>query len=155
MASREQIRIIHSLKSALKLTEDEYRSLLSGYEVESSKDLSFETAADVIRNMTKNAQSAGVWTQKPGRSDRSERYEHLDGRARNMASPAQLRMIEGLWNDVSYVRDPDKQRKALRTFLERFDVSALEFVKTSLVPKILRALEHMKAKQRQAPKKAA
>ncbi|HNW35280.1 MAG TPA: DUF1018 domain-containing protein [Candidatus Ozemobacteraceae bacterium] len=142
MASKEQIKTIHVLINALRIEDDVYRGLLEGYGVASSKDLSFDKAAALISRLATDAQSAGVWTPKQG----PKRYEHLDARSEEWASPAQLRLIEGLWNDVSYMSTQGERRLALRRFVEkRFGFSALEFIPAKSVRKIVQTFEAMKA----------
>ena len=141
MASKEQVKTIHVLVKALQIEEDVYRAMLEELGVASSKDLSFSQAAALIGRLAANAKSAGVWTPRQA----PKRYEHLDIRSEEWASPAQLRLIEGLWNDVSYV-PAEERRKALRRFIEeRFGFSALEFIPAKGVRRIVQTLEAMKA----------
>lgn len=143
MASKEQVKTIHVLVKALQIEDDIYRAMLENLGAASSKDLSFSQAAALIGRLATDAKSAGVWTQRQS----PKRYEHLDDRTEEWASPAQLRLIEGLWNDVSYV-PAEERRKALRRFIERrFHYSALEFIPAKAVRRIVETLESMKAGQ--------
>ena len=138
-ANREQIKIIHALKGALSLDEDTYRGLVASYGADSSKDLPFERAKELIDWMTGQAVAAGTWHPRRGRQ-----FDHLANRAPEMASPSQLRFIAALWSEVSFVPDRVGREKALRKFLGRFGVSALEFLTKVQVSKVLAALNEMK-----------
>ena len=68
MATAKQIKIIHACKGALGLSDEDYRAILAGYGVESSKDLSTYKAAKLLFDLETKAQAAGVW--KRGRTPR-------------------------------------------------------------------------------------
>lgn len=138
-----QIKLIHTLKSRLKLSDDEYRELLSEHRAWSSKELSAKEANLVIDELKRRLQAAGGWTDH-GKTRR--RYEAMAGRD-SMATPAQLRMIEAMWKEVSYMTTELGRKAALRRFVKRIaHVDALEFLSGQDVPKIIRALEAMKRK---------
>jgi len=141
MPTKDQLKLIHALKRALRLDDGEYRGLLGSYGVESSKDLGSPDAAKLIDWMQQQAVAAGVWKNHGGKP-KEKPYEHLKGRL-GMASPAQLRMIEALWKVVSVCVDPDSRKKALRNFLSRFGVSAPEFLPVNKVPAVINALQAM------------
>lgn len=65
MATGRQIKLIHTVKSALGLSDDDYRAVLAGYGVSSSKDLSTWHAAKMLQDLETKAAAAGVW--KTGR----------------------------------------------------------------------------------------
>jgi len=68
MATAKQIKLIHCCKSALKLSDEDYRAVLAGYGVSSSKDLSTWHAAKLQQDLETKATAAGVW--KTGRAPR-------------------------------------------------------------------------------------
>ena len=145
MISNNQIKMIHTLKNKLNLDEDIYRSMLSTYNVESSKKLDFEDAKDLITKLQKMALEVGIWKKN---KRRPSKYKELKGRS-EMATPAQLRMIEGMWADVSYQETPEEREKALRKFLYRIvKVSDLSFLKSTQVSKVINALKAMKWQKR-------
>jgi hypothetical protein len=62
-----------------------------------------------------------------------------------MATPAQLRMIEAIWIDVSRMPNYAAKQKALKGFLRRITgVEELRFVEGWMVRKIITAIQHMK-----------
>lgn len=140
-----QIKKIHALKNALKLTEEEYRSTLAvNFNVASSKLLTAEQADSLITALEADAIRQDVWTKFEGK----KRFENLGDRP-GMASPAQLRKIEALWKDYTIdIKDPKKRAKALRTFLDRhFKVSDLRFLDTIMTRKVIHTLNHMVARK--------
>ncbi|MDH4162004.1 MAG: regulatory protein GemA [Nitrospirota bacterium] len=135
-----QIKKIHTLKTALKMTEKEYRGTLAiNFEAASSKQLTSEQANSLITALEDSAIERGVWNKFEGK----ERFENLGHRA-DMAQPSQLRKIEALWRDAVDIRDHKKREKALRTFLDRhFKVSDLRFLDTVTTRKVIHTLNNM------------
>jgi hypothetical protein len=139
--TKQQIKLIHTLKSKLKLSDEEYRLRLSDYWVNTSKNLSYDEAEDFITKLKKEAIEKGVWTN---RFNRSSRFNELAGRE-GMATPAQLRMIEAMWKKVSYTHDPAKRQSALRKILFRIaKVEDLRFLRSKDVSKIVNAFKNMR-----------
>lgn len=138
MATKQQIIQIHTLRSKLALTDEEYRSMLASYGVESSVDLDEAHARSLVEAL--NTRVKKNW------APRSER-EHVGKRPGVMATADQINMIEAMWHSVSRVKDPQEQRKALDVFLfRRFHRGGLMMVERALVHKIVRALEEMQNK---------
>lgn len=135
-----RIKKIHTLKSVLGLSEEEYRlTLFHNFRVDSSKRLSHDQQEELIRELESEAVQKGVWQKFEGKS----RFESL-GQRSGMASPAQLRKIEALWKDASDIKDHKFRAKALRTFLcGHFKVSDLRFLEEDKVKKVINALNHM------------
>lgn len=146
--SKQQIKLIHTLRSAMSMDEDTYRAvLIEAFGVDSSKDLSFSEAEGIIRYFEKEAVSLGVWIQR----NREGKYNGLKGRE-GFATPAQLSLIEGLWKKVSRV-DPSDQDDALRSFVKRqAGVSDLRFLKGPDASKVIGALRSMLAKKQSKKK---
>ena len=80
MATPKQIKLIHCVKGALQLSDDDYRAILAGYGVESSKDLGAVEAARLLADLEEKAAAAGVWKRggaprrkgkKPGNMQRT------------------------------------------------------------------------------------
>jgi hypothetical protein len=140
--TKEQIKIIHVLKSKLGMDDEMYRSMLSGYGVKSSKDMRFEQARDLIRKLR-------------GDSPSKKRFEDVGTRP-GWAYPGQLRKIEAIWSEVSRAEGDEAKRKALNTFLgHHFGVASMEWLPVETVPKVLRALFAMKAAKAKETKKEA
>ena len=98
MATTFQIRKIHALKNVIGMDDDLYREMLMSFDVTSSKDLTFTEAAIFVDILEDKAVAINKWIKQP------KKYADLN-RTENMASDAQLRMIEGLWRDVCYFND--------------------------------------------------
>lgn len=151
--TKEQIKKIHTFKSIAKVEDHEYRELViktSRGTTNTSKELTYSEAETLLTALKSVAVGKGLW-KHPRASKR--RFENLAERE-DMASPAQLRMIEAMWHEVSIFRDdPVKCEDALRKFLEnRFHISHINFVNQGMVGKIVRTLKAMKYTQK--PKKA-
>ena len=93
MATTSQIRKIHTLKNALGLDDDLYREMLKSFDVQTSKNLTYTEAIIFIEILEEKAVAINRWEK------RLKKYETLH-RSDNMASDAQLRMIEGIWRDI-------------------------------------------------------
>ncbi len=142
---KAQIKKIHALKNAMKMPDETYRKLLFEhyYPATSSKALTREQAEAFVNTLEEMAKALGVWIEHEGKLT----HEKLGGRAR-MASPAQLRLIEALWKEVSRARGEKDRKKALRVWLLRtFKVSDIRFLDTETVKKVIHALLVMKERK--------
>jgi len=138
--SPKQIKMIHTLKSVLAMEDDSYRDMLGAYGVETSIDLSYLDAHDIISRLTRHAEATGKWRTP------DKRHNDLAGRP-DMASPKQLRLIAALWGAVS--RAPvDMRDKALDAFLtNRFKIASIRWVRSRDVGKIVATLKNMALQQ--------
>lgn len=141
-SNNNQKMLIHQLVSILGIARDVYKEmLLNSYNVDSSKDLTFQQASELIKALKKDAISAGLWENK--KSFNKHKYNNLAGRE-DMASPKQLRMIEAMWADYSVMQNAQDRAKALRTFItNRFGVSDVKFIDKPTASRIIYALEKM------------
>lgn len=146
-----QIRIIHELKNILVIENDTYIALLNGqYGKDSSKDLSFFEASDLMHILTGKAIELGLWETKKERRTRFEDVQKKSG----LASPRQMRMIEAMWVDRSYMRTLKEKRDSLNVFLAGIvKTDSLENLKKSDVPKVINALLNMKIRRRKNERK--
>lgn len=154
MITRPQIKLIHSLRSAMKMSEEYYRAMLGGYNVHSSMNLSHESATDLINKMTSMAVAAGVWTQKqPAAGPKAQPFDDLGTRP-GMATPAQLRKICAMWGDVTRAQGTQDRRKALNSFLgHHFGITFIQWLPIESVGKVIAAIESMiNTKQKQENK---
>jgi hypothetical protein len=144
--TKNQIKLVHSLKSALQLDDPTYRSILDEwFKVTSSKELTMTQAEVLIRELKDIAVRAGVWEQRPARQ---KKFDEWDGRRGNIATPPQLRKIEAMWQDVSRIEEPECRKKALRSFLERVaKVSDLRFLDFEGAGKVINALNSMRKRK--------
>ncbi|MEW5745248.1 MAG: regulatory protein GemA [Nitrospirota bacterium] len=143
---KRQIRLIHTLKSALKLADDNYRARVQEVHGFSgtSKDLTSDEAEQLIKALEAEAVARGAWQR---RTSRKSKYEDLGERS-GMASPKQLRMIEAMWKDVCRYHAEDERARALRSFLfKRFKVSDPKFITSRQASKIIFSLENMRGQR--------
>ena len=106
MVTNFQIKKIHTLKNLIGMDDDLYREILKSFDVQTSKNLTFTEASIVIENLEERAIALNKWVKQP------KKYAGLN-RTNNMASDAQLRMIEGLWRDICYFNNDKFAKKSL------------------------------------------
>lgn len=142
MPSHGHLARIHILKSEAGLDDDQYRVLLRGYGVESSKeftDKQARTFAEFLEGYI--GRNSGNGKPVPGWG--KNKYEYLRGRPGDFAEPQQLRKIEAIWRDVAR----DKSDAALEKFLRRqTGIKNITWLKKKDVEPVLVALKAMKAK---------
>jgi len=141
-ATKTQLTRIHVGKAVLKLTEIQYRGVLAGFGVESSKDLTYDQANEMIQALKRLG-----WREvyKPRRVKEGEekgygraKYNHLKGRDSGLASPRQLRMVEAMWRQVSRERDDH----SLNAFVKRITgVDNIEWISHHHVAQLKKAIE--------------
>lgn len=144
MITGTQVRMIHTLASALHYDDWVYRIVLrDSFGVTSSKQLSYAQAAGFINDLENLAVEKGVWTKTEGNAA----FNGL-GHRLGMAAPAQLRKIEVLFRNVTRIKDIDARKRGLRTFLKnKFHVSDIRFVTEEQVSKIVKALTEWQSRQ--------
>ncbi len=138
MITKLQIKKIHTLKNVLKMDDDAYNDMLFDFGVETSKDLPFAAAQILIEILEAKAIEMNCWKVKP------TKYIDLK-RDEKMASPAQLRMLEGVWRDICYF-DTDKfAKESLRIFLHKnFHTDDLMFLTKKKASKAIQAIIQIK-----------
>lgn len=137
MVTSSQIRKIHTLKSIIGLDDDLYRDILKSFDVLSSKDLTFAEAKILIEIFEDKAISMHKWTKQP------VKYQDLE-RTDNMATQAQLRMIEGMWREICYFDNDEYAKKSLRKFLRsKFRVDDIMFLTKSKAIKVIQAIKNI------------
>lgn len=139
--TRAQIRAIHTLKNALQMSEENYRTLLSSFGAQSSVDLTVPKAKELIEVLSAQASAAGVWVARKRPRGKLE-FDELGNRP-GFASPPQLRKICARWTVVSRA-EPEHRREALEQFLgNKFGIEKLKWLPDHLVAKVLRILAAM------------
>ncbi len=138
--SKEQIKKIHTLKSKIGLTDEEYGSALEAYGVNTSKDLNSKQAEDLIIRLTELMPK-----QKPGKV-KSTKYNKLgirtNHKGEHYATPKQLRMIEAMWFNGVNVRT--KTQEALLSYVKKITgKNAMEWLLISDVQKIVKAIKSL------------
>lgn len=143
----DQIRTIHKLKKAAGLEDTAYRDMLrDNWSVDSSKSLTPGQADELILGLRK---LVGGPVAGAGRF----KYENLGPRP-GFANPAQLRMIEAMFADVSIHRDQASRDLALQKLLQhRFHIMGVLAIQRVDVQRVVRLLKAMRAQQQ--PKKEA
>jgi hypothetical protein len=134
--------MIHTLKSKIGMTDDNYRAMLEGFGVGSSKDLSTANAKafiEALMGMVTGGQTH-VW-QKGGSGVPAERKRYATSNA--VATYAQQAKIRRLWYEVSRAPEPDR---ALNNFLEkRFRISHIAWLPRERVGKVIHTLKAMQS----------
>jgi hypothetical protein len=128
-----QKALLHVAKARLGLTEEVYRDIPRTHGgVDSSVDLKWPG----YQRVKKHLASLGFESRgsQPGAAVPQE--EKRPG----FASPRRIRMIQGLWADLSYA-PPAKRQTALREFLrKRFGVADLRFLTEMGAANVINAL---------------
>ena len=149
MVTISQIRKIHTLKSAIGLDDDLYRDMLMSFGVQSSKDLTYAEAIIFLEILEEKAVALNRWKKLP------KKYSDLN-RSDNMATDAQLRMIEGMWREICYfdndyfgttfvVRNLFYNTPARRKFLKsKFKVDDVMFLTKAKATKVIQAIKGIK-----------
>jgi hypothetical protein len=140
-ASKNQLARIHIAAKDLGLDDVVYRQILINETGKrSAADLTYGQARTVIEYF-----EAAGWRPKTDRSGDGEKRGHGDKKHRpGFASPRQVRMIQGMWADLSYA-PKEKQAGALREFLHRIaGVSDLNFLSDVGAVKVISALLAMR-----------
>lgn len=135
-----QIKKIHTLVSRLGMNEEAYRDMLeASWGVRSSKELAEPEAELLIGTLEAKAVEMGVW-QKPY----VKKYDELAAREGSYATPAQLRLIEALWAQVSRAPDAEGRRRTLQKFLQnRFKVDNSRCLDRPTAARVIYALRKM------------
>lgn len=140
MVTNFQIKKIHTLKNLIGMDDDLYREILKSFDVQTSKNLTFTEASIVIENLEERAIALNKWVKQP------KKYAGLN-RTNNMASDAQLRMIEGLWRDICYFNSDQFAKKSLRKFLKsKFRVDDVMFLTKTKARKVIQGIIAIKKK---------
>ena len=146
MASASQIKKIHTLKNILGLDNELYREILFAFKVESSKNLTYMQATDLIEVLEQKAVAKNIWQKKP------LKYSTLK-RNINMATPAQLRMIESLWKEVCYIDNEKFAKKSLRKFLKsKFKIDDIMFLTKTNATKVIQGIKNIKKNLKKSKK---
>ncbi|MCG6552921.1 MAG: regulatory protein GemA [Candidatus Magnetominusculus sp. LBB02] len=138
-----QIKKIKTLQRAVGVDDGVYELLVkeySGGRTRSCTGMDYYEAGRLIDHLENIAMKMNIKWQKV--NSKCDKYKCLADRDDEMATPAQLRMIEAMWKERSYAKDIDKE-KMLRRFLERFGVSDILFLTKEDVRRVKRALDNM------------
>ncbi|MBQ2872342.1 regulatory protein GemA [bacterium] len=144
MSSPKQRQTIGYLRKVLSLDEDTYREILANYCVESSTQLTYEQANELLDSLKTKAVSLGLYVK---RSDKYfSKYSNMSGRF-GMATPKQLRKIDVMWKQVSTQPTDEAKERALNRFILRITgKQRLNFLTQEDVSKVIKAIETMQEK---------
>lgn len=143
--SKRQIVKIHTLKKQLNLSDEEYGAALEGYNVTTSKDLSYEQAADLIKRLI-NLLPKELRVKETNYKI-NKKYDEFGIRwnerlKEHYATPKQLRMLEAMWMISPKVKY--KTEEAFKNFVKRIaGKEKLEWVMMRDVRKIKKAIESL------------
>lgn len=146
MPNNKLLARIHILKKEAGLDDDQYRVLLNGYGVASSKEFNDKQANNFARFLQDYIKRNHPDALNNRHGWGKNKYEYLRGRRGDFADPQQLRMIEAIWRDVA--RDPGDE--ALQKFLNRqTGIKNITWLKKTDVKAVLTALKVMKKQKYQ------
>ena len=78
---------------------------------------------------------------------RNQKYDDLNIRDEDMATPPQLRKIEAMWRDICYIDSPEFAKQSLRKFLQnKFKIADIKFLTKKKAIKVIRAIFEIKKK---------
>ena len=141
------IKKIHTIKSRLALPDDEYRAMLSSFGVESSTLLN---ESDALAFISKLESMLICDKQSAPKALQSKRWDSL-GLRENMATPSQIRHLEGLFVKVSRQTSLAQKQAAFLVFLKnRFGIERIQWLERSMVAKVKRALVAMESNEEES-----
>lgn len=147
-----QVKRIHTIVSSLRINDENYRAALEGrFNVTTCKALTLMQAKSFIAELEQVALQVDRERRQTQRdeAERTEEAAHPKrfsdlGNRPGMATPPQLRKIEGMWQDVSIIPDADARNRALRRFVQRIaGVADLRFLDREGTSKVINALNAM------------
>lgn len=144
--TNEQIKKIHTIKSNIRLSDDNYRALLFRFGAESSKDLNRQKAAELIDELENIAteQYKRNGYIKPKGVQLKGRLTYFDRTKK--ASDKQINYIASLWLSVS----DSKTYSSLMWFIRRITgklyihIESLNYSETKKVLNALKTWENSK-----------
>ncbi len=146
MLNNMLVKRIKTLQRSAGVDDESYRAMLAGYGVESCKDLDAVQAASVI-GFLQGFVSGPSRIEKRGGAQAPKRYEDLEGRDSEWATPKQLRMLEAMWMDVTVQKSREKALLAYHLWLmHKFGLTSAEMIAREDVGKVKMALASMRRK---------
>lgn len=144
-ATRNQIVKIKIAQKQLSIDNETKLQQYAHYGVTSCTQLTEEQADSLIEAYKKAGFKVVSKKQNENPNWGKMKYRDLDKRGFSYAKSSKLRMIEALWQDVSYT----KTDESLRTFIKnKVGVDHITFLEDSDANKIITALNSMKSKSR-------
>lgn len=143
MSTAKQRQLIGYYRRLLNLDDIAYYGVLSAcFNVASSKDLTQNQADDLIDCFRQKTRQLGLSkTNKTNANNLSNRC--------GMASIAQLKKIQIMWDNVSFLESPKARANALNKLIKNIvGYDHINFLKSEHVPKIINAIKAMKNRKR-------
>ena len=136
--SRDQMKALWAAAKKGGLDEETLRDLVEAHtNSRSISGLSFDQARQILNEL---APQTGSHHYRKNHGYGRQKYQDLPPRS-NMATPKQLRCIEGMWAERSRATD---KPSSLRQFLQnKFSVSDIRFLDRSRASQVITALEKM------------
>ncbi|HON11390.1 MAG TPA: regulatory protein GemA [Chitinispirillaceae bacterium] len=132
MISLRQVKAVHALKSRLGFSDDDYRHLLvSNYNVDSSKDLTFNQARELIDSLVRMGIKEGKIV--PAGEDRP-----------GLCTKKQAGMLLAIWREVSFLPAGEQHAVFDKFIRNRFGVGCLKWLPKEMVGKVRHTLLAMK-----------
>lgn len=129
---KSKIALVHVAKSRLKLTNEDYRSILEGLGVESSKDLTMDGFKRLMFTFKKMGFESSAYQGR-------KHYKKQPGQVWG-CSPSQRALIEHLW----YEKARNKNNDSLEKFIFRIVHKSSAFLTHQDVEKVVNAIKNMK-----------
>jgi len=134
-----QRKSIGYFRKILGIDDDTYKEILANYNVDSSKNLTYQYANELLNNLKNKAISLNLYSPKL-------KYENMFSRY-GMATPKQLRMIEAMWADVSNQSTLMLKQKALNKFVKKItNKDHIKFLTKDDIKKVVLAIKTMQKK---------
>lgn len=149
-STKEQRRAIRIRQRKLGMDDAAYRGFLSGWGVASCTELNREQAEEAIGALDEMLCERGLirkprsfWRDAPG--NLKERYNELLPRDARLATPGQLRHLEGLWVQVTRQPTWGAAMAAFRELLQgRFGIGDILWIRREDVGRIEHLLRVMR-----------
>ncbi|MBQ9149478.1 DUF1018 domain-containing protein [bacterium] len=147
LSNSKQRQLIGYFRKLLKISEEAYQEILASYSVESSKELSYTEAQELLNNLKDKAITFKLY--QPKTSKQHLKYENMYARY-GYATPKQLRMIESMWNNVTRQNGDKNKEIALNHFVKRIvGKEHIKFITQKDVSKLKMAIENMAIKNKE------
>lgn len=150
-STSKQRQIIGYFRKTLGISDDLYHDILWTWGVDTSKDLTAVQAETLIRQLKEQAIEQGKYQPKAQYKSQKWKYNNYIDRDDSMATPAQLRLIERLWFEVSNQTNDIDRESALNKLCQRITGKArLIFLTKQEVSKLVKAINSMKLNKKES-----
>jgi len=151
-----QVKRVHTILHVLGVSDENYRAALeSRFGVTTCKDLTIQEAGSFLDELEKLALKADRERYQAKMNKAAEefaakqpkRFDDLDSRP-GMASGAQLRKIEAMWQEISIIPEAEPRARALRRFIQKITgVAAIRFLDSEMAGKVINAMSAMQKRE--------